>query len=87
MASWNAKLSLAKAMHDAWSRLNLNKYPVSSALRAAKAMEFVAQTVSNFPLCSLVLLLTSASRAASNPGLTVFPLVTSLHSAPRIMRT
>ena len=44
-ASWNAKLLLAVAMRNAWSHLDLEKYPVGSAPRAAKAMEFVAQTV------------------------------------------
>ena len=45
MASWNAKLSLAVAMRDAWANLDLGRYPVGSASRAAKAMELVTQTV------------------------------------------
>ena len=49
MASWNAKLSLATAMRDAWANLDLEKYPVGSASRAAKAMELVTQTVRDVP--------------------------------------
>ena len=45
MASWNAKLSLAVAMRDAWANLDLENYPVGSAPRAATAMELVTQTV------------------------------------------
>ena len=54
MASWNAKLSLAVAMRDAWANLDLGRYPVGSASRAAKAMELVTQTVRDVPLLFFV---------------------------------
>ena len=54
MASWNAKLSLAVAMRDAWANLDLGRYPVGSASRAAKAMELVTQTVRDDPLLFVV---------------------------------
>ena len=49
MASWNAKLSLAVAMRDAWANMDLEKFPVGSASRAEKAMELVTQTVRDAP--------------------------------------
>ena len=59
MVSWNAKLSLVVAMHDAWADLDLGNYPVDSAPRAAKAMELVTQTVRDTPFSFLCPMLTS----------------------------
>ena len=54
MVSWNAKLSLAIAMRNAWATLDLEKYPVGSISRAEKAMELVTQTVSDTPFLSVL---------------------------------
>ena len=54
MASWNAKLSLAVAMRDAWGNLDLECHPVGSTSRVAKAMELVTQTVRITPFLIIV---------------------------------
>ena len=72
MASWNAKLSLAMAMRDAWGHLDLKKYLVGSATRVAKAMKLVAQTVRRSHLLFLhlccAILTPAAFRVASKHG-------------------
>ena len=72
--SWNAKLSLVVAMRDAWANLDLGRYPVGSASRAAKAMELVTQTVRDILRsfsCSYADIV--PFRVAYRPGLTASP--------------
>ena len=47
MMSWTTKLNLALALRDSWENLDPTMYPEGSAVRAAKAMELMTQTVSN----------------------------------------
>ena len=48
LASWTTKLHLALSLRDQWEVLDPRQYPLGSAVRAAKAMELVTQTVSTF---------------------------------------
>ena len=45
MLAWTTKLNLAVALRDSWEFLDPAAYPEGSAVRAAKAMELVSQTV------------------------------------------
>ena len=48
MMSWTTKLNLALALRDSWESLDPTMYPDGSTVRAAKAMELMTQTVSNW---------------------------------------
>ena len=45
LALWTTKLHLALSLCDQWEVLDPKQYPLGSAVRAAKAMELVLQTV------------------------------------------
>ena len=47
LSLWTTKLHLALSLRDQWEVLDPKKYPLGSAVRAAKAMELVSQTVSS----------------------------------------
>ena len=48
LSLWTTKLHLALSLCDQWEVLDPKQYPLNSAVRAAKAMELVTQTVSTF---------------------------------------